>query len=160
MLKMVEQSLIKTGLSSAALRLEITESVAMKDLPHSVKTLKDLKTLGIHAALDDFGNGYSSLSYLKHLPLNVLKIDRSFLQDLKVDKNSEAILAAITSMGHTLDLEVVAEGVENEEQLAFLKSKLCDEVQGYLFGPPAPAEKITKMLKTKSYIMIPITQLA
>jgi diguanylate cyclase (GGDEF)-like protein/PAS domain S-box-containing protein len=159
LLKMVEQTLIKTGLPSAALRLEITESVAMKDLSHSVRTLKDLSALGIHAALDDFGNGYSSLSYLKRLPLKVLKIDRSFIQDLKIDKNSEAITAAIISMGHTLDLEVVAEGVENEEQLAFLRSKLCDKLQGYFFGEPMPAEKITQMLKTRSYNLIPIPQL-
>ena len=159
LLNMVQQTLIKTGLQSEALRLEVTESVAMKDLTHSIKTLKDLSTLGVHACLDDFGNGYSSLGYLNRLPLKVLKIDRSFIQDLEVDKSGEAITSAIISMGHTLDLEVVAEGVENEGQLAFLRSKLCDKVQGFLFSQPVPAEKLATMLRTRSHPAILKAQL-
>lgn len=158
LLNMIQQTLIKTGLPSDALRLEITESVAMKDFPHSVKTLKDLSALGIHASLDDFGDGYSSLSYLKSLPIRVLKIDRSFIQDMEVDKSSKAIASAIISLGHSLDLDVVAEGVENEEQLVFLKSKLCDEVQGYIFSQPLPAEKLAEMLTYKQSLAIPSDQ--
>ena len=155
LLNMIQQILTNTGLPSEALRLEITESVAMKDFPHSVKTLRDLSALGIYASLDDFGNGYSSLSYLKSLPLRVLKIDRSFIQDIEFDNSSEAITTAIISLGHTLDLDVIAEGVENQEQLAFLKSKLCDEVQGYLFGQPMPAEKVVEMLNLTQRLPTP-----
>jgi len=158
LLNMIQQTLLKTGLPSDALRLEITESVAMKDFQHSVKTLEDLSALGIHASLDDFGNGYSSLGYLKRLPLKVLKIDRSFIKDIEVDRGNEAITTAIISLGHTLDLKVVAEGVENEGQLAFLKSNLCDEVQGYLFSHPLPAEKLAEMLKIEQRNAIPSDQ--
>ena len=114
-----------------------------------------MKKLGVHVSLDDFGNGYSSLSYLKQFSLNVLKIDQSFIQDILVNKNSEAITMAIIAMARSLGLEVVAEGVEKEEQLAFLKSKFCDEVQGFLFSKPLPVEELTSFLKkTKSKVLI------
>lgn len=150
LLKIVENILKATGIPGEALRLEVTETVAMKDIEYSVRILKELDRLGIHLSLDDFGNGYSSLGYLKRFPLKVLKIDRSFIQDIEVNKNSEAITSAIISMGHTLNLEVVAEGVETEEQLAFLNARLCNEVQGFLFSRPVPAEELSGILKHKS----------
>jgi diguanylate cyclase (GGDEF)-like protein/PAS domain S-box-containing protein len=145
----VEGTLRETGLAGDGLRLEITESVAMKDLTHSINVLNELNKLGVSISLDDFGNGYSSLSYLKQFPLKVLKIDRSFIQDNDSNKNGEAITSAIIFMGQTLSLEVVAEGVETQEQLKFLKSQFCDEAQGFLFGRPMPAEEFGKLLHKK-----------
>jgi EAL domain-containing protein (putative c-di-GMP-specific phosphodiesterase class I) len=142
----ISQILAETGLPSDGLRLEVTESVAMQDITYGIKVLKELKKLGVHVSLDDFGNGYSSLSYLKQFSLNVLKIDQSFIQDILVNKNSEAITMAIIAMARSLGLEVVAEGVEKEEQLVFLKSKFCDEVQGFLFSKPLPVEELTSFL--------------
>jgi diguanylate cyclase (GGDEF)-like protein/PAS domain S-box-containing protein len=150
LLNIIEHILRETGVAGEALRLEVTETVAMKDIEHSVRILMELDKLGIHLSLDDFGNGYSSLGYLKRFPLKVLKIDRSFIQDIEVNKNSEAITSAIISMGHTLNLEVVAEGVETEEQLSFLNARLCNEVQGFLFSKPVPAEELSGILKRKS----------
>jgi EAL domain-containing protein (putative c-di-GMP-specific phosphodiesterase class I) len=118
----------------------------MQDITYGIRVLKELKDLGVHVSLDDFGNGYSSLSYLKQFSLNVLKIDQSFIQDILVNKNSEAITMAIIAMARSLGLEVVAEGVEKEEQLAFLRSKFCDEVQGFLFSEPLPAKELTSFL--------------
>jgi EAL domain-containing protein (putative c-di-GMP-specific phosphodiesterase class I) len=143
----ISQTLAETGLPSDGLRLEVTESVAMQDVTYGIKVLKELNKLGVHVSLDDFGNGYSSLSYLKQFSLNVLKIDQSFIQDILVNKNSEAITMAIIAMARSLGLEVVAEGVEKEEQLAFLKSKFCDEVQGFLFSKPLPMEELTSFLR-------------
>ena len=142
----ISQILAETGLPSDGLRLEITESIAMQDVTYGIRVLKELKELGVRVSLDDFGNGYSSLSYLKQFSLNILKIDRSFIQDILVNKNSEAITMAIIAMARSLGLEVVAEGVEKEEQLAFLKSKFCDEVQGYLFSKPLSAKELTDFL--------------
>ena len=142
----IRQILDETGLPSNGLRLEVTESVAMQDITYGIRVLKELKKIGVHVSLDDFGNGYSSLSYLKQFSLNVLKIDQSFIQDILVNKNSEAITMAIIAMARSLGLEVVAEGVEKEEQLAFLKSKFCDEVQGFLFSMPLPVEELTRFL--------------
>jgi len=143
----VGQILGETGLPSDGLRLEVTESVAMQDVSYCTKVLKELRKLGVHVSLDDFGNGYSSLSYLKQFSLNVLKIDQSFIQDILINKNSEAITMAIIAMARSLGLEVVAEGVEKEEQLAFLKSKFCDGVQGFLFSKPLPAKELTSFLR-------------
>jgi EAL domain-containing protein (putative c-di-GMP-specific phosphodiesterase class I) len=143
----ISQILTETGLPSDGLRLEVTETIAMQDIVHGVGVLKDLKKLGVHVSLDDFGNGYSSLSYLKKFPLKVLKIDRSFVQDILVNKNSEAITIAIIALARSLNLEVVAEGVETEDQLAFLKENFCDEVQGFLFSKPLPSDELTSFLK-------------
>jgi EAL domain-containing protein (putative c-di-GMP-specific phosphodiesterase class I) len=150
----ISQILAETGLPGDGLRLEVTESVAMQDVGYGIKVLKELNKLGVHVSLDDFGNGYSSLSYLKQFPLKVLKIDRSFIQDILVNKNSEAITTAIIVMARSLGLEVVAEGVEKEEQLDFLKSKFCDEVQGFLFSKPLPVKELTGLLQ-KNFLIDP-----
>jgi len=100
----------------------------------------------VHTSLDDFGTGYSSLSYLKQFPLKVLKIDQSFVQDIQINQKNESLITAIISMARSLGLEVVAEGVEKDEQLAFLRDQLCDNVQGFLLSHPVPEEELGKML--------------
>jgi EAL domain-containing protein (putative c-di-GMP-specific phosphodiesterase class I) len=139
--------LAETGLPSEGLRLEVTETVAMQDLNYSVEVLNELNALGVDVLLDDFGNGYSSLSYLKRFPLKALKIDQSFIQDIMVNKNSEAITVAIIAMARSLSLEVIAEGVEKEDQNTFLKGIFCDKVQGFLFSKPLAANELTDFLQ-------------
>jgi diguanylate cyclase (GGDEF)-like protein/PAS domain S-box-containing protein len=135
--------LADTNLAGDGLRLEVTEGVAMFDFEYTIKILKELEKLGVYALLDDFGTGYSSLNYLKLFPLTVLKIDQSFIQDIQVNKNSEAITLAVIAMARSLNLEVVAEGVENIEQLDFLRSMFCDNVQGFFFSHPLTAKEMT-----------------
>jgi len=132
------------------LRLEITESVAIRDMKYTIRIMNELNDLGVHTSLDDFGTGYSSLSYLKQFPLKVLKIDQSFIQDIQLNKKNEKLIMAIIAMGHSLGLEVVAEGVEKDEQLTFLRSQLCDDVQGFLLSRPISASDLTKKLNKKS----------
>jgi diguanylate cyclase (GGDEF)-like protein/PAS domain S-box-containing protein len=146
LVEMVSRILQETGLAADGLRLEVTESVAMHDLEYSVRILNELDKLGVYASLDDFGTGYSSLSYLKRFPLKVLKIDQSFIQDIRVNKNSEAITEAIIAMARSLHLEVVAEGVEKEDQLVFLRSLVCDHVQGFYLSHPLPAAQLGETL--------------
>jgi diguanylate cyclase (GGDEF)-like protein/PAS domain S-box-containing protein len=143
----VSQILAETGLPSEALRLEVTESVAMQDLNYSIDVMNELNGLGVQVFLDDFGNGYSSLSYLKRFPLCALKIDQSFIQDIMVNKNSEAITTAIIAMARSIGLEVIAEGVEKEDQKSFLKGLFCDQVQGFLFSEPLPANALITYLQ-------------
>jgi EAL domain-containing protein (putative c-di-GMP-specific phosphodiesterase class I) len=137
----------ETGLPPAQLRLEVTESVAMQNLDVSFEALGKLKRLGVGITMDDFGTGYSSLSYLKILPLDTLKIDRSFIRDVAGDTNDASIVRASIALAHELRLKVVAEGVETPEQLRFLRQHQCDEVQGFLFSPALPAEKFEALLK-------------
>jgi diguanylate cyclase (GGDEF)-like protein/PAS domain S-box-containing protein len=125
------------------LELEITEYAVIANIEQSLKTLDKLKTLGVSIAMDDFGTGYSSLSYLKQLPIDVLKIDRSFIQTLPSDQGDVAIVTAIFSMAQALNLSVVAEGVENQEQLDFLALHNCDMAQGFYFSPPVSSEDFT-----------------
>jgi len=143
----ISQILAETGLPSEGLRLEVTETVAMQDLNYSVEILNELNALGVDVLLDDFGNGYSSLSYLKRFPLKALKIDQSFIQDIMVNKNSEAITVAIIAMARSLSLEVIAEGVEKEDQKTFLRGIFCDKVQGFLFSKPLAAKDLTDYLQ-------------
>ncbi len=143
----VSQILTETGLPSEWLRLEVTETVAMQDLNYSINVLNELNGLGVQVFLDDFGNGYSSLSYLKRFPLCALKIDQSFIQDIMVNKNSEAITIAIIAMARSLGLDVIAEGVENDAQNMFLKGIFCDQVQGFLFSEPLPGIELTSYLQ-------------
>jgi diguanylate cyclase (GGDEF)-like protein/PAS domain S-box-containing protein len=132
----VRDALSQTGLPPTCLQLEITESVVMHDALASVETMQKLKELGVRLAVDDFGTGYSSLSYLKNFPIDVLKIDQSFIRDITDHQEDGAIVAAIVVMGNSLKQTVVAEGVETTTQLAFLKHRSCAEGQGYLFSRP------------------------
>ena len=142
----VEQALLEAELDPSRLELEITESLAMENAEHTVRTLKALKDLGVWISIDDFGTGYSSLSYLKAFPIDMLKIDRSFVRDIDTDAADAAIAATVIAIARTLHLRVVAEGVERPEQLAVLRERQCDRVQGYLFSRPVPAEEIAMLL--------------
>jgi len=143
---MVAQVLEETGLDPHCLQLEITEGVAMQDAEFTITMLRELRGMGIQIAIDDFGTGHSSLSYLRRLPIDVVKIDRSFVCDLTTDPNDAAIVSTIVAMAHNLKLKVIAESVETEEQLTFLKEQQCDEFQGYLFSKPVPAGKLEKIV--------------
>lgn len=140
----IAQVLQQSGLEPRYLELEITESTAMRDIEATVHTLNELKQMGILISIDDFGTGYSSLSYLKRFPIDKLKIDQSFVRDINTDVDDAAIVQTIIGMGHSLRLTVIAEGVETMDQLTFLKYKGCDEVQGYYFSKPLPAEGFAK----------------
>ena len=118
----------------------------MQDTEGAISLLRMLKDFGVNLAMDDFGTGYSSLSYLKRFPINKLKIDQSFVRDATMDPDDAAIASTIISMGRNLKLKVIAEGVETAEQLAFLKQEGCDEMQGYYFSRPIPADKFTNLL--------------
>jgi len=142
----VTNILKETGMNPKFLDLELTESVAMQDVYTSLRTLKTLKQAGVQISIDDFGTGYSSLSYLKQFPIDRLKIDQSFVADIASDPNSAAIVLAIIAMSHSLGLDVIAEGVETQEQLKFLNMHGCNEVQGYLLCRPMPAEEFSKFL--------------
>ena len=142
----VRDMLAETGLEARYLELEVTESMLMHDLSGAIATMRDLKACGIQLSIDDFGTGYSSLSALKTFPVSRLKIDQSFVRDLAEDDNDKAIAAAVISMGQKLGLRVIAEGVETQDQLAFLKQNNCDEMQGYLFSRPVPADAIGALL--------------
>ncbi|MCX7570546.1 EAL domain-containing protein [Tumebacillus sp. DT12] len=147
--EMVERILQETGLPGQMLELEITESVAMRHVEHAISILEQLKQLGVQISIDDFGTGYSSLSYLKKFPIQTLKIDKSFVHDISDSQDDGAIAASVIVMAHSLKLNVIAEGVETEEQLDFLRERDCDEFQGYLFSGPLTAEKFEEMLKMR-----------
>ncbi len=147
LVKVIAQVLEATKLEPCYLELEITESIAMQDLPLTISVLRTLRSMGIQIAIDDFGTGYSSLSSLKHFPLDKLKIDQSFVRDLLTDSYDAAIITALVALGRGLKLEVVAEGVETQEQLAFLRSVHCDGVQGYFLSHPLPAQEATNLFK-------------
>lgn len=134
-------------LASDGLRLEITESLAIRDMEYTIEIMKELHNMGVDTSLDDFGTGYSSLSYLKRFPLKVLKIDQSFIQDIQFNQKNESLITAIIAMARSLGLEVVAEGVEKNEQLDFLRSQLCDNAQGFLLSHPVSATELTRLLK-------------
>ncbi|MES9858892.1 MAG: EAL domain-containing protein [Sedimenticola sp.] len=139
LIKTLDKTLEATGIDPECLELEITESMIMDNMDEAITIMKRLRKRGVKWALDDFGTGYSSLSYLKKLPINALKIDQSFVRDLTVDSTDVDIVRAILSLGKTLDLRVVAEGVETEEQLDFLRQHGCHEIQGYLIAKPLPS---------------------
>lgn len=142
----VSDILNRTGLKAEYLDLEITETMTM-DVKHASRCLLELTKLGINISIDDFGTGYSSFHYLKTLPIGRLKIDRSFVRDIQQDPGDAAIVAAIIAMAHNLNLQVIAEGVENEVQMQFLQKHLCDEMQGYLWSPPVSGGKISVLLQ-------------
>jgi diguanylate cyclase (GGDEF)-like protein len=143
----VEKALFHAGLCARQLELEVTENALMGDLQRTVNLLKRVRALGVALSIDDFGTGYSSLAYLKRLPLDVLKIDRTFLQDVPGSQKDRDIVQAIIVMAHTLHLQVVSEGVETTEQQAFLKTHGCDYLQGYLLGRPVPLAELRPLLE-------------
>jgi EAL domain-containing protein (putative c-di-GMP-specific phosphodiesterase class I) len=140
--------LAETRLPASALDLEITESTAMHNAAQSLITMMALKDMGVRISIDDFGTGYSSLSYLKRFPIDTLKIDQEFVRDVTEDANDRAIIAAVVSMARALKLRVIAEGVETQEQLAFLKGESCAEMQGFLHSRPVPAGEFEDTLLT------------
>jgi diguanylate cyclase (GGDEF)-like protein/PAS domain S-box-containing protein len=144
----VRAALRETAMDANLLQLEITESVLMRDVHASSAILQDLKDIGVQLAVDDFGTGYSSLSYLRQFPIDVLKIDRSFVQDIGTAADDGVIASAVIGIGNSLNLRVVAEGVESSPQLAFLKMQHCDEGQGYLFCRPVQADQFAALLKS------------
>ncbi|OUS31258.1 hypothetical protein A9Q99_04480 [Gammaproteobacteria bacterium 45_16_T64] len=138
----VRDMIVSSNINPANLELEITESLIMDNVQNAIATLNQLRELGTYLAIDDFGTGYSSLSYLKQLPIQILKVDRSFVMDIPHDKDDMEITAAVIAMAHKLGLKVVAEGVEDNAQLEFLKQNKCDYIQGYLFGKPTPISEL------------------
>ena len=143
-----------TGLSPACLELELTESILMREVAVAMQILDGLKHLGLSIAVDDFGTGYSSLNYLKQFPIDVLKIDRSFVDGLPSGEQDAQIARAIIAMAHSLNLAVIAEGVETHEQLEFLREHGCDEVQGYLFGRPMPPARFEAQFSNDALFML------
>ncbi len=142
----VEAALRDTGLAPTRLELEITESLLLNDNEPTLKTLHRMRALGVRISMDDFGTGYSSLSYLRSFPFDKIKIDRSFMRDLKSKGDSIAIIKAVISLGQSLGMSTTAEGIETEEQLAAVRDQGCNEVQGFLFSPPISAQAVTQML--------------
>lgn len=139
--------LVETGLAPHHLELEITEGTFMQNADETVRTLKELKKMDIHLSVDDFGTGYSSLSYLQKFPLDTLKVDRSFISNVTTDADSASITRTIISMARSLNLTVIAEGVETQEQLDFIRNEGCDQIQGYFVSPPVTSGEFEKMLK-------------
>jgi diguanylate cyclase (GGDEF)-like protein/PAS domain S-box-containing protein len=150
--KLVMSILDETGLDPRYLELELTESTIMRNAEEAVVMLNELHALGIGLAIDDFGTGYSSLSYLKRLPVDRLKIDRSFVSDIGASADDETITSAIIALAHSLDLQVIAEGVETTTQLEFLKKRACHEMQGYFFARPLPHDAIPHLLQRERAI--------
>ncbi len=150
LVRVVTSHLKKCGAEEGALRIEVTENFAMYNLDLTLAKLTSLKKQGVEAYLDDFGTGHSSLNYLKKFPVQCIKIDKSFVQDCTSNSQDSAIVKAIISMAHSLKLQVIAEGVEQEDQLAFLRAQGCDAIQGYLISQPLPAEEIIAFLKQQS----------
>ncbi len=143
---LVEAVLIDTGLPPALLELEITESTLMEHAQDTLQALHKLRSLGVRLSIDDFGTGYSSLSYLKRFPVDIIKIDRSFVRDVAQDADDAAIVAGIIALAHSLRLEVVAEGVETEAQLNYLKAQKCDLLQGFYLSPAVPAKQFAELV--------------
>jgi EAL domain-containing protein (putative c-di-GMP-specific phosphodiesterase class I) len=133
--------------AGAALELEITESMIMEQVDRTIGALKQIRSLGVSVAIDDFGTGYCSLSYLAKLPVNSLKIDRTFIVGMMESADGLAIVSSIIALAHSLKLKVVAEGVETEEQERQLQLLACDEAQGYLFSKPVPFESIAALVR-------------
>jgi EAL domain-containing protein (putative c-di-GMP-specific phosphodiesterase class I) len=145
--ELISRVLSETGLEPQFLQLEVSEETAMQDTGLATRMLNELSRMGVRISIDDFGKGASSLSSLKHFPTDTLKIDRSFISDLIENQNGASITSAIIAMAHTLELNVIAEGVETSEQLDFLLDQECDHIQGYLVSRPVPEEELSPLLK-------------
>ena len=142
--------ILPLAIPPCCIKLEITESIVIQNIADTVAKMHELRELGVLFAIDDFGTGYSSLSYLKRLPLDLLKIDQSFVRDCTEDTNDAEIIRAIIGIAKSLKLEMIAEGVETEEQLAFLEQLSCHCYQGYLFSPPVPEAKFLDILRKQT----------
>ncbi|MGH4117748.1 EAL domain-containing protein [Clostridium sp.] len=136
----------ETGLNPKYLELEVTENIIMKETEYIIESLKQLKALGVEIAIDDFGTEYSSLNYIKQLPVDKIKIDISFVRGINIKHKDEAIIKVIISLAKNLGLKVIAEGVETKEQLDFLKEQMCDEIQGYYYYKPVQAHIIEELM--------------
>jgi EAL domain-containing protein (putative c-di-GMP-specific phosphodiesterase class I) len=147
----VQDAVSRHGINPSLLKLELTESLLLDDVEEIIVTMTTLREIGVQFSLDDFGTGYSSLMYLKRLPLNQLKIDQSFVRDLITDVSDQAIVHTIIAMAKSLSLDIIAEGVETEEQLQFLLNKGCTSYQGYLFSRPLPILQFEELLKMRGY---------
>jgi EAL domain-containing protein (putative c-di-GMP-specific phosphodiesterase class I) len=145
-LQQILEILNEARLDPDLLELELTETAMMENAESSADVLRQLQAMGVSVAIDDFGTGYSSLSYLKRLPIDTVKLDRSFVNGATSDPNDAALVMAIITLAHNLKLKVVAEGIETEEQKSFLRLLRCDEGQGYLFGKPMPADLLESRL--------------
>jgi EAL domain-containing protein (putative c-di-GMP-specific phosphodiesterase class I) len=143
----VVSALRDSGLEARYLELEVTESLIMQDIELAVATMNELQDLGVQISIDDFGTGYSSLSALKTFPVARLKIDKSFIDNVAEDENDQAVVSAVISLAQKLNMRVVAEGVETDEQVAFLLKNNCDEMQGYHYSKPVSARAIGKLLE-------------
>ncbi len=157
LLDIIRTVLADTGLDPGLLELEITESVIMQNPDFAVAVLAEIRDLGIHISIDDFGTGYSSLAHLKRFSINTLKIDKSFVRDVEINSADAAIATAIIAMGNSLNLKVIAEGVETEGQLTFLSENKCDEVQGFLFSTPMPSEDVADFLRGRTTLVAPVS---
>jgi diguanylate cyclase (GGDEF)-like protein/PAS domain S-box-containing protein len=153
-LKKVRAVLDETGLDPKYLDLEITEGLVMQNVESAISIMKELVDMGVTLSMDDFGTGYSSLGYLKKFPIDSLKIDRSFVGDIATDHDAAAIASAIISLGHSLNLKVIAEGAETEDHIRFLRKHKCDMVQGYVFSPPVPGNDFTKFLESGKRMVV------
>jgi EAL domain-containing protein (putative c-di-GMP-specific phosphodiesterase class I) len=142
----IRSVLEETGMRPEQLEFEITEGVLMHNADATIQVLLALKEMGIHLAIDDFGTGYSSLSYLRRFPIDVLKIDQSFIRALGTDSNDEALVNAIISLGKSLKLNIIAEGIETQDQLDFLRAHHCEEGQGYFFSRAVEPEAFARIL--------------
>ena len=156
LLELVESTLETTGLHPSHLELEITESMVMHDVEGVIQIMHRLKDMGIHLSIDDFGTGYSSLSYLQRFPIHTLKVDQSFVRNMMENRGDSDIVRAIISLGHSLNLNVLAEGVETEEQLAALCRLDCDEMQGFLYSRPLPPEEFEQLLRKGRALKVPV----
>ncbi|MGZ8710468.1 MAG: putative bifunctional diguanylate cyclase/phosphodiesterase, partial [Thermoanaerobaculia bacterium] len=143
----VRAALEESGIQPEMLQLEITESAAMQNFELSLETMRELRAMNVGIAVDDFGTGQSSLIYLKHFPIDIVKIDKEFLREVTSDDTAAAIVSYVINLAHTLQLKVVAEGVETEEQYTFLRHFACDMMQGYLFSRPLPVSEVLPFLQ-------------
>ena len=154
----VDEALLASGMSPVLLQLEVTESMVMRNVSRAIKVLDAIQSRGIRLAIDDFGTGYSSMSLMKQFPIDTIKIDRSFIRDLPIDSEDQAIAQAIISMGKALGMTVIAEGVETVEQETFLRNHACDEMQGFLFSKPLPAKQMADLLRAEPRLASPPLQ--